>query len=57
MPATTDPKFKKFLITASKLCTGNYDTPIKLEFFMHSGSGTHSYKGETIVTKLQSNKK
>ena len=48
--ASTDPRFKKFLITASKLCTGSYDTPLKFEFWQHSSSGTHVYKGETILT-------
>lgn len=48
--SNANPRFKQFVITASKLCSGNYDTPIKIEFFQHSGSGTHSYKGETILT-------
>lgn len=45
-----NPKFNLITITASKLCSGNFNAPIKIEYWSHNESGEHTYKGETIIS-------
>lgn len=45
-----DFPLKRIKIHASKLCSGDYDVPLKFIVMNHRGSGSHVYKGEAIVT-------
>jgi hypothetical protein len=44
------PQSGRLDITASKLCGGDYNTPIKAEFWNHHSDGVHKYKGEVQFT-------
>jgi hypothetical protein len=50
-PMTTpNPVYKELTMTASKMCSGNYNIPMKIEWFEYSSDGAHGYKGETMFT-------
>lgn len=42
-----DPTYREFKITASKLCNGDYNMPLRVEFYHYHANGDHKYKGET----------
>ena len=50
---TKNHTFKPFKITASKLCSGDYHLPLKVEFYRFKYGKTPTYKGETIITVSQ----
>jgi len=47
---TKNMTFRPFKITASKLCGGDFNQPIKVEFFNYKSNGSHTYKGELVFT-------
>jgi hypothetical protein len=48
--STEKPKFKPFSLTSSKLCSGDYNLPLKCEFWHFTYNGSHDMKGETTFT-------
>lgn len=44
------PNFTPIKITGSKLCSGQYSLPIKIQLMNHSFNGNHSYKSHVFLT-------
>lgn len=49
MGSKSEFDLKRIKIHASKLCSGDYDIPLKFIVMNHRRSGAHVYKGEAIV--------
>ena len=45
-----NPVFKPFSIDIAKLCSNNYDLPIKIECYDWQSDGKHRLLGETLIT-------